>query len=362
MECNTQLIDLGEFCFTWNIADLPRLLKIKGTVSSPPLSIPGTEGAVCHLVLTNYNSGHVHPQMQVNGVTINTQIGALFYIHLESKGAMQLAGCVDVSCCETSVRGSFGDKKKDQFTSLNSGGNFNFAINPPVKYYYESHRQFYDLAAFPAIQQDKPNEIKLSLFSPEAISHTLNSPTKGEKVGSTELTRNMRTLLLDHKHSDVVLYCQKEKFKCHKSILGARSPVFCRMFDVDMDESNRGVVDIDDMNPEVLKAIIEFIYTGEDVTEDVDDLATLVYAGDKYELGGLLDLCYEKFLKINDESKLAEMLIGADRHNLDNIKKEAMARITKDANKFLQDKEFTKQMKKNPELLVEIMCSLTSKK
>ena len=125
------------------------------------------------------------------------------------------------------------------------------------------------------------------------------------------------------------------------------------MFDVDMKEKKSGVVAIDDIEPEVFKAMINFIYTGEDVTEDVDDLAHLLYAADKYELKGLLDLCYQKFLKTNDDSKLVEMLIVADRHNLDNIKEVAMARITKDKTMFLKDAKFTKQMEKHPKIFME---------
>ena len=125
------------------------------------------------------------------------------------------------------------------------------------------------------------------------------------------------------------------------------------MFDVDMEEKKSGVVEINDIDPAVLKAMINFIYTGEDVTEDVDELAHLLYAGDKYELKGPLDLCYQKFLNTDDDSKLVEMLIMADRHNLDNIKKLAMARITKNKNKFLKDAEFIEQMKKHPELIME---------
>ena len=209
------------------------------------------------------------------------------------------------------IRGTLGDREKEKFITKEDG--WCFIPTLPLQYDYINCDDMY-----PVLNQDKPMEIKLSLFVPGRISHTLSMdpPTPGAKVAISVLAQNMKTLLQDSTHSDVVLNCQQEDVSCHKNILAARSPVFYRMFDVDMEEKKSGVVEINDIDPAVLKAMINFIYTGEDVTEDVDDLAHLLYAGDKYELKGLLDLCYQKFLKTNDDSKLVEMLIVADRQNL----------------------------------------------
>jgi len=361
LQCTTRFVDVEDVSFVWNIHDLPRFLRIQRKITSPPISIPGTEGAVCHLVC--------HRQECPRGIALGTPIRidpqeTLFSVRLESKADVYLEAYVDVLCGDKFLRGSFGNQIKDDFIAKTGfhSNSWEFLPNKtdPVTGGVLQDSGFRAGKYFYCIQQDDPIEIKLALFTPGAISHTVSSSPNKEKFAETELGENIRTLLLDPKHFDVVLKCQSEEFKCHKNILGARSSVFQRMFDVDMDENNPGVVDIDDINPEALKIILEFIYTGEDITKDMDDLANLIYAADKYELKGLLDLCYKRFLNTNDESKLVEMLIIADRHKLDNIKELAMARIAEDKNKFLQDEEFTKHMEKHPKLLLEFVSCLSS--
>ena len=140
----------------------------------------------------------------------------------------------------------------------------------------------------------------------------------------------------------------------HKAILGTRSAVFERMFDVDMKEATSGVVVIDDVEPDVLKAMVEYIYTRHDVTEQVDDLVKLVYVGDKYELRELLDFCFQKFNYDDDDNQLVEMLIMADKHSLDKFKDLAMRRIIMDKANFIKDGDFLSRIENYPKLLVEL--------
>ena len=53
-----------------------------------------------------------------------------------------------------------------------------------------------------------------------------------------------------------------KKFKVHKGILAIRSPVFAAMFDHDTKEKQENLIEIPDIKPEVLQALLEHIYTG----------------------------------------------------------------------------------------------------
>jgi len=351
VNCITEFSDVEEFSFGWKIKNFNRLLKIKKKIESPPFTIPGTEGACC-LTCIEYAAPFSH--IMIDGVPEAVQMERLFSIALVGPQALCLAGNVHVMFGDKAIRGSFGNKEKDKFISPE----WDFVHSQPIQYgRVGGVFQNYGNVFYPVVvneDEDKPTEINLSLFIPGRLSQSLSTdpPPLGAKVAISELAQSMKTLLLDANLSDVVLKCQEEEIRCHKNILGARSPVFYRMFDVNMEEKKSGVVEIEDIDLPVLQAMLNFIYTGEDVTEDVDDLANLVYAGDKYELKGLLDFCYQKFLHTEDDSKLVEMLIMADRHNLENIKEEAMARITEDKNKFLKDSKFIKLMEKHPKLLM----------
>ncbi|KIH51574.1 BTB/POZ domain protein [Ancylostoma duodenale] len=74
--------------------------------------------------------------------------------------------------------------------------------------------------------------------------------------------------------------------KVHKAILAARSRVFHAMFEHNMTESERNEVAIDDVEPDVLREMLCFMYTGN--SPSVDQMAQhLIAAADKYHLDRL---------------------------------------------------------------------------
>jgi len=343
--CVTNFSDVVSFSCDWKIVNFSRCMKIHQKIDSASIVIPGTGGLVC----TGFNPGGIVSKIQVKDVEKVVEEATLFTITLECEdgqgGAAKVAGWVDVQCDDTSLRGCFGDQSKESFlVKKNLGGGkfgWSFVLEKPIRYFTSSTNQFQDHAGFyHSNKQDSSIEIKLSLSSPGEISKTVFTGPPLKKVDTIELVVNMKSLLLDPKHSDVVLKCQNEQLLCHKAILGTRSAVFERMFDVDMKEATSGVVVIDDVEPDVLKAMVEFIYTGNDVTDLVDDLVKLVYVGDKYELRGLLDFCFQKFNYDDDDNQLVEMLIMADKHSLDKFKDLAMRRIIMDKAKFIKDGDF----------------------
>ena len=173
------------------------------------------------------------------------------------------------------------------------------------------------------------------------------------KSDQFQLVQDIGALLGDTKTSDIVIQCQEKKFHCHRIILGARSLVFRRMFDTDMKEASSGVITVNDIDVEAVEAMIEFIYT-DGVTKDVEDTAMLLYAADKYELKGLLEICFRKFKDGMDDDQLVEILILSERHSLADFKSIAMKKIMADKAKFINDKDFQKKMEKHPQLLFEL--------
>eukprot|EP00092_Neocalanus_flemingeri_P033277 GFUD01036189.1.p1 GENE.GFUD01036189.1~~GFUD01036189.1.p1 ORF type:complete len:367 (-),score=88.61 GFUD01036189.1:75-1175(-) len=358
--CVTHFSDVVDFSCDWNVVNLGRCLKIHQKVESPPLTIPGTGGLVCHLVCTGHFPGGIVSKIQANDVEKVMEEAHLFSITLlcdKRVENVKLAGFVDVMCDNVLLRGSFGDHTKEQFIIEKAlGTNFGWSFIPanPIKFYTSIANKFADYNGF--WQNPKPNhplEIKLTLFSPGQMTQTSSMMPPSVMENTTRLVASMKSLMLDAKHSDVVLKCKGEKFHCHRSILGARSAVFSKMFDSDMKEATSGLVVIDDVEPDILEIMVEFVYTGE-VTKQVDDLTKLVYVGDKYELEGLLDFCFRKFDIDRDDDQLVEMLILADKHNLDKFKELAMKRIVMNKAKFVADEDFLCKIEDHPKILIEL--------
>jgi len=100
------------------------------------------------------------------------------------------------------------------------------------------------------------------------------------KVPECRLSEDLSGLFESQKFSDVILCVGGKEFFVHKAILAARSPVFAAMFEHEMEEKKQNRVDITDMDPEVLREMLRFIYTGKAPFLDKLD-AELLAAADK---------------------------------------------------------------------------------
>lgn len=95
-----------------------------------------------------------------------------------------------------------------------------------------------------------------------------------------KLSEDLGNLFDNEKFSDVTLSVGGREFQAHKAILAARSPVFAAMFEHEMEERKQNRVAITDVDHEVLKEMLRFIYTGK--APNLDKMADdLLAAADK---------------------------------------------------------------------------------
>lgn len=103
----------------------------------------------------------------------------------------------------------------------------------------------------------------------------------------------------------------------------ARSPVFAAMFEHEMEERKQNRVEIADVDHEVLREMLRFIYTGRATCLDkmADDLLA---AADKYALERLKVMCEEALCTNLSIDNVADTLILADLHSADQLKAQAI--------------------------------------
>lgn len=82
------------------------------------------------------------------------------------------------------------------------------------------------------------------------------------KVPDCKLNEDLLGLFESQKFSDVILSVSGREYYAHKAILAARSPVFAAMFEHEMEEKKQNRVEITDMEHDVLKEMLKFIYSG----------------------------------------------------------------------------------------------------
>ncbi len=95
--------------------------------------------------------------------------------------------------------------------------------------------------------------------------------------------------VVNRKFTDVELLVGDQSFPAHRFVLSARSPVFAAMFNSGMAETQTGQVRIEDVDPNIFRLFLEFLYTGPLKSfEETEQLFTLA---DKYQVETLMTLC-----------------------------------------------------------------------
>ena len=154
--------------------------------------------------------------------------------------------------------------------------------------------------------------------------------------------------------NDVILYFgpEKELVKASKFMLMARSPVFNKMFEIDMKEAESNQVTIEDITEAVGKEMITYIYT--DKAPNIKGMVEeLWFAADKYELPGLKALCENEIVIQLNTDNAAHFLLLAGRYCCnEKFKDYVLSFITTDkdtCSKVMKSEEW-KEVKKFPDL------------
>ena len=126
--------------------------------------------------------------------------------------------------------------------------------------------------------------------------------------------------------ADVTITCDGKKFRAHKLILASQSPVFKKMFEIDMRERRSGVIEVPDITPAVMSDLLAYLYTG--TAPHVDTLAReLLNVANKYELPRLLSICETTLASKITVRCILEMLILAELHEAKTLKKACLGFI-----------------------------------
>ncbi|XP_047057571.1 BTB/POZ and MATH domain-containing protein 3-like [Lolium rigidum] len=154
------------------------------------------------------------------------------------------------------------------------------------------------------------------------------SGTKFVTVPPSDLNQHLGDLLNTKKGADVVFEVGDEKFPAHRWLLAARSPVFSAELFGSMKEGDAaGGVHITDMQPQVFKALLRFVYTDSlpetKTEEDEEDVMCqhLLVAADRYNMERLKLICEEKLCEYIDVGSVATILALAEQHHCVGLKK-----------------------------------------
>jgi speckle-type POZ protein len=134
------------------------------------------------------------------------------------------------------------------------------------------------------------------------------------------MAQQYEKLFNNEKFSDFTLILSDgQEVPVHKNIMSIRSPVFERMMEINMRESEESKCKIEDIEGRVMMEFLRFIYCGH--VENIDEIAAdLLYVANKYDVPDLKPLC-----SISMVSKLAlenvlQTAVLADLHGDEHLK------------------------------------------
>ncbi|CAO2184337.1 unnamed protein product [Urochloa humidicola] len=126
--------------------------------------------------------------------------------------------------------------------------------------------------------------------------------------------------------TDVSFIVKGETVQAHRAILAARSPVFKAELFGTMSDATSPSITLQDIEPEVFKAMLLFVYTDE-LPEDeefgdslTDMMQHLLAAADRYALDRLKLMCARKLWNIISVDAFASTLACAETHNCPELK------------------------------------------
>uniref|UniRef100_A0A0E0I2R6 BTB domain-containing protein n=1 Tax=Oryza nivara TaxID=4536 RepID=A0A0E0I2R6_ORYNI len=117
-------------------------------------------------------------------------------------------------------------------------------------------------------------------------------------VPPSDLNQQLVDLLETEKGADVVFQVGDETFAAHRCVLAARSPVFsAELYGLMKEGDTAGVVRIEDMETQVFKLLLRFMYTDSllEMKEEEDVMCQhLLVAADRYNLPRLKLICEDR--------------------------------------------------------------------
>ncbi|VVC25545.1 Hypothetical protein CINCED_3A023020 [Cinara cedri] len=268
-----------------------------------------------------------------------------------------------VSCNKTEVRAKFKfsilNAKREETKAMESQRAYRFVQGKDWGFKKFIRRDFLLDEANGLLPDDKLTIFCEVSVVADSVNISGQSNAVQFKVPECRLPDDLGNLFEIQKFSDVTLSVSGREFQAHKAILAARSPVFAAMFEHEMEERKQNRVAITDVDHEVLREMLRFIYTGRaaNLERMADDLLA---AADKYALERLKVMCEEALCNNLSIDNAADILILADLHSADQLKVQTIEFINTHATDVMDTTGWKTMIQSHPHLIAEAFRALAT--
>ena len=204
---------------------------------------------------------------------------------------------------------------------------------------------------------------EVSIFGKEKISSgssgLMDRQNNSKLKGMTKVIEQLGKLFNDKELSDIEVECGEEVFNCHQLILSTRSDVFRTMFQADMKENRTKRVTIKDFNPDVVKEMLHFIYTGA-TNENVlkEKAGELLAAAEKYQLNCLKEVCEDYLCSVLEVTNSISSLVLGDMHQAFKLRRIALRMVASNLTTIVPTEEYQDLVENHQAIVAEIPAAM----
>ncbi|KAL6509520.1 BTB/POZ and MATH domain-containing protein 3 [Orobanche gracilis] len=191
-------------------------------------------------------------------------------------------------------------------------------------------------------------------------------------VPPSDMGQSLKHLLHSETGCDIIFQIGEESFKAHKLILAARSPVFRAHFFGLVGNLNSDKVELEDIEPSIFKALLQFIYSDElpsfheiicsTSTPSAIMMQHLLAAADRFGLNRLKQLCEANLCEEVSADTVATTLSLAEQHHCTHLKAICLKFAATNLGDFavMRSEGFRHLEKSCPSLLSELLETVAS--
>lgn len=173
----------------------------------------------------------------------------------------------------------------------------------------------------------------------------------------SQLSSDFGYLIQDNLFSDITLKCGDVDIPAHRNILASRSPVFKAMLEKPMKENLTGEIQIEDIHPTTIKAMLYYVYCGKVSDFSEETACNLLYAADKYQLLELKEICVAHLKAAISFSNVFRILDVAVLHD-DLLKYFVIDYIGANFSVIEKSEGWAKLKSENPPLVMDILTKI----
>ncbi|CAK8681108.1 unnamed protein product [Clavelina lepadiformis] len=138
---------------------------------------------------------------------------------------------------------------------------------------------------------------------------------------------------------DFTIKADDQEFKVHKTVLGVLSPYFRKMFLSDMVEKRQNETSMDGISAEVIRVVIDYIYTGK-FEADMDNIYDVVAAADYMQLALVQNRCSEYLIDQFSVSNVVATWLCSVRYKIKTLQSLAEVFIVKNLSTLVEGGKF----------------------